>query len=974
MSQIIQRQMLPIDTVLDHRYHIVRHLASGGFGNTYLAEDTRLGGQVAIKEFFMRGTNHRSADGTTVELSNDANAPVFESQLKKFQREARRIFELRNDHIIHVSDLFDANGTSYYVMDYIKGTSLAEQTRQQPLPEEEARNVILQVLDALEAMHNAGIYHLDVKPGNIMRDDRGHCTLIDFGASKQLSAVEQRTLSSSTMAYTPGYAPLEQVAQQSKNIGPWTDFFALGATLFRLVTGDIPPEVDSDDIGPDGRQFDYPETTSTTLRHAISTMMNPSRRQRPQNAAEVRTLMEENERPLREQQPQKPKQSEETFLSNPNPSSEISQETKIDESLTSPTCHHRHPIDLGLPSGTRWACCNVGANSPEEYGVFFAWGELETKDEYNKDNYSYKGNWDDSGKNGNNICGTKYDVAHIKWGGFWQMPTLNQIQELLDNCESRWTLVEDVAGMEFTSLINGNSIFLPAAGQRNGSILDNNEKTGNYWSGTMNPPNSDGPKNILHFSEHNLGLDFNIISAGLTVRPVAIIKDGMGYDIKNIMNAAEHGDANAQCNLGECYRYGCGVPKNEDKEIAWYKKAAEQGHPKAQYELGQCYFCGNGVSEDEIQAVEWYRKAAEQGYAEAQCELGRCYEYGWGVTEDKVQAVAWYRKSAEQGYANAQCELGFYYKHGDGVPEDHELAVKWYRKAAEQGDDFALYCLGNCYAEGDGVPQDYEQAVKWYRKAAEQGYDEAQYKLGECYSKGNGVPEDHELAAKWFIKAAEQGNSYKQYLLGKCYYEGDGVPQDYVQAVKWFKEAGDDNDNNSEVDTKIYLGLCYYHGHGVPQDYVQAVNYFSEMANKGDAESQYYLGRCFENGHGVTKDYTQAKIWYRKVAGMAMSLNVEPDSILFKDNDYVSPYFLGLCYYHGLSGRQNHTMAAWNFRGAAEQGNEDAQYYLGLCYENGQGVPRDYGQAKIWYRLAAEKGHVEAKNRLKKLKWNPLAW
>lgn len=291
MPQIDQRQMLPTGTVLGDRYRIVRYLASGGFGNTYVAEHTLLGVQVAVKEFFMRGTNHRSANGTTVEVSNELNTAVFKAQLDKFRREAKRIFLLHNDHIIHVTDLFDANGTAYYVMDFVNGTSLAEQTRQHPLPEQEVCDVALQMLDALETIHAAGLYHLDIKPGNIMRDSSGHCTLIDFGASKQLSAGEGGTLSSSTMAYTPGYAPLEQVQQQSNNIGPWTDFFALGATIYKLVTGYPPPMVEADDIEPNGRQFSYPATVSAHLHHAISTMMNPARRRRPQNVAEVRALL-----------------------------------------------------------------------------------------------------------------------------------------------------------------------------------------------------------------------------------------------------------------------------------------------------------------------------------------------------------------------------------------------------------------------------------------------------------------------------------------------------------------------------------------------------------------------------------------------------------------------------------------------------------------------------------------------------------
>ena len=340
MAQINQRQMLPVGTVLDGRYRIVQYLASGGFGNTYVAEHLSLGGQVAVKEFFMRGTNHRSADGTTVEVSNEENTGLFDAQLNKFRREARRIFELHNDHIIHVSDLFDANGTSYYVMDLIPGMSLAEQTRQQPLSEQEARDAALQVLDALEAMHSAGLYHLDVKPGNIMRDSRGHCTLIDFGASKQLTAGERATFSSSSMSYTPGYAPVEQVTQQSKNIGPWTDFYALGATLYRLVTGAPPPEVSVDDFAPNGRQFPYPPSVSPALRHAISTLMNPIHTLRPQTDAEVKALLEGKD--------------ESTFYNDPSPEMYIGEQINPTSSGGSPLTPPSSPnSSQNIPQGPK---------------------------------------------------------------------------------------------------------------------------------------------------------------------------------------------------------------------------------------------------------------------------------------------------------------------------------------------------------------------------------------------------------------------------------------------------------------------------------------------------------------------------------------------------------------------------------------------------------------------------------------------
>ncbi|MBR5085050.1 MAG: protein kinase [Prevotella sp.] len=536
MAQINQQQMLPMGTVLGSRYRIVRYLASGGFGNTYVAEHTTLGRQVAVKEFFMRGTNHRSADGIMVEVSNDENTTVFQSQLEKFRREARRIFDLHNDHIIHVTDLFDANGTSYYVMDLVDGTSLSEQTRQQPLSEKEALDVTLQVLDALETMHASGLFHLDVKPGNIMRDNRGHCTLIDFGASKQLSANERATLSSSSMAYTPGYAPLEQVAQQSKSIGPWTDFFALGATLYKLVTGSTPPEVEVGDTAPNGRQFPYPSTISTTLRHAISTLMNPDCSLRPQNASEVCVLLEGDSKYPPEKEKEREWKGKRNLLksilffsvlivvipliailfnwqkvteddeldaaikagtreaiwdfqrTHPDASEEsklrANEQLKILAFRACPNGNHPHLIDLGLPSGTKWACCNVGANKPEGDGGYYAWGETDEKLDYSWSTYKHcDGSNESCHYLGSSICGTQYDVAHVKWVGSWQMPTEDQFIELKDKCKHEWTTVNGVKGRRFTGP-NGRSIFLPAAGCRLGTDLDLHGTYGYYWSGT----------------------------------------------------------------------------------------------------------------------------------------------------------------------------------------------------------------------------------------------------------------------------------------------------------------------------------------------------------------------------------------------------------------------------------------------------------------------------------------------------------
>ncbi len=146
-----------------------------------------------------------------------------------------------------------------------------------------------------------------------------------------------------------------------------------------------------------------------------------------------------------------------------------------DSHTSCPDDNHPHMIDLGLPSGTKWACCNVGATTPEGYGDYFAWGETQPKDVYNWDTYQY-GYYNNDGDNshlvniGSDIAATQYDAATAKWGAPWQMPTKDQCQELLDNCTSEWTAQNGINGYMLTGR-NGGTIFLPGVGyRRDGSL------------------------------------------------------------------------------------------------------------------------------------------------------------------------------------------------------------------------------------------------------------------------------------------------------------------------------------------------------------------------------------------------------------------------------------------------------------------------------------------------------------------------
>ena len=186
-----------------------------------------------------------------------------------------------------------------------------------------------------------------------------------------------------------------------------------------------------------------------------------------------------------------------------------------------PDDNHPHMIDLGLPSGTKWACCNVGATTPVGYGDHYAWGETEVKDEYSFSNYIHcDGSSTTCHDLGESIAGTEYDVAHVKWGGGWMMPSYDQQTELRENCSSGWTTVNGINGRIFTGS-NGSSIFLPGAGYRWNVALNSAGSDGTYWSSTQYPSNTYDAY-FLFFSSNGIDLShYRYRSYGRSVRPVA---------------------------------------------------------------------------------------------------------------------------------------------------------------------------------------------------------------------------------------------------------------------------------------------------------------------------------------------------------------------------------------------------------------------------------------------------------------------
>ena len=232
-------QQLPLGTILDGKYQLGMVLGQGGFGITYLAYDLTLHTRVAIKEYFPLGLVTRQTQIVTFSTINAQS--FFQKGEEAFYREAQLLVRFQNHpNIVHVSNFFRQNGTAYFVMEYIEGESLSAylDKRGGQLTYDETIQLLSPIFDALFDIHNTGILHRDIAPDNIFMAKDGNIKLIDFGAAK--NELGQHTHSSAAIL-KPGYAPLEQYTSGS-NQGPWTDIYAMGAVIYRCLTGTVPPD------------------------------------------------------------------------------------------------------------------------------------------------------------------------------------------------------------------------------------------------------------------------------------------------------------------------------------------------------------------------------------------------------------------------------------------------------------------------------------------------------------------------------------------------------------------------------------------------------------------------------------------------------------------------------------------------------------------------------------------------------------
>lgn len=663
-----------------YTYILQKVLGQGSFGITYLATTrVKVSGalgeiestiQVAIKEFFMRDINGRSEDTVTT----GSQGGLYANYKKKFAREAENLSKLHHPHIVKVLEYFEANNTVYYTMEYMEGGSLDDRIQQQNgLPEAEAVAYAKQIGEALSYMHAHKMLHLDLKPGNVMLRKDGEAVLIDFGLSKQYDENGEPESSTTVGNGTPGYAPTEQADyQEGKDFPVTMDVYALGATMFKMLTGVRPPKASV--VLNDGfpayvlQQRGVSDSLISCIAHAMASL-------KKDRLPHV-----------------------EAFLQHLGTSTGEKTETQKVET---------EPAAASAPA------------TQQRKNLKYLWLALAAALLVG---VIYRISRPDS-EGGESLIAQsiKVDTAAIQQ----PEPIVRDSVPVPQPKPQKEVTPAEQPQQQQSQPLKEEQVTQPVRKPEPQKEVIQAEQPQSQQpqplkEETVTPPATQRTENEPQDAQaqYELGLKYDE-------------KRNHSEAAKWYRGAAEQGHVEAQCKLGYMYDLGLGVTEDDQESVKWYRKAAEQGHALAQYNLGEMYRYGFGVIKNYEEAVKWCRKAAEQGYADAQYRLGVRYEIGVGVTKDYEEAVKWYRKAAEQGHDYAQNELGEMYRYGKGVTEDKQEAIKWYRKAAEQGNASAQYNLGFVYQYGLGVTADVLEAIKWYRKAAEQGNNDALKRLGE---------------------------------------------------------------------------------------------------------------------------------------------------------------------------------------------------------------------------------------------------
>ncbi|MGE3916614.1 MAG: protein kinase [Hyphomicrobiaceae bacterium] len=934
--------LLPPGTVVG-AYVIRSILGTGGFGVTYRAEHSGLGKEFALKEYFPRGYAQR--EGTTVSAFTNTG-PTYRWGLDRFLQEARALAKFHHRAIVGVSNVFEANGTAYIVLSFEHGRDMRKWRAElgRPPSQAELDAVLVDLLDALAELHKIGLIHRDIAPDNIYIRADGSPVLLDFGAARH--AVGEHSAQISAIVKS-GYSPPEQYSTDSKAQGPWSDIYALGATLYAQVIGRAPPEAAlrmlDDTFEPAAKMA--PAGYRPEFLAGIDMALQLPPKQRPPSVDEWRAslLAIAPERPV--------------GASGHAPASTC--RVPVLPLHDAQDAFATTPSQVAHEGTSGWSRSTVGLAGIGLFCIVALAGIASMRPKQIGSDATTNVPTDAAAQ-----C-TLLAAIPLDRAGDGPGVHLENLDAAAATASCRRAIsVASSAELPRMQAQFGQALRaqgnMPEATRAlrlaaNAGHAEAQALLGDFlYDGT--PPLAPDRKAACDLYERAMQGG----SAYGTSNYAFCIANGSGGRPRDerrasqlYRQAADAGSRDGMLLLGVAYRDGHGLPLSVNDAIRWVEKAAGLGEARAHYVLADLHHSGYGVPLDRKKATELYHLAraglermAARNHIDAISVLGSMHRDGDGMGSDPASAARLYQKASDLGSSHAMSNLADLYARGSGVTQDLQKAMTLLRTAVEREDTGAMVNLGMLHADGKGTAQDYDDAMRWYRRAAALGDGRAMEKIANMHFNGHGVKEDHVEAMRWFQLSADRGTASAMNSIGVLTENGQGVSKSPVEARRWYLRAAD----LGNADAMRNLGVLYEDGSGVKVDGREAERWFRRAVDRNeDVDAMHRLGELFRNGKTVTANPAEAIKWYRRA--------VEKDHA-------ESMAALGILYEHGEGAPQNYTEAARLYRLSADKGSGTGMYLLASLYENGNGVEKDCAQARSWYQKSADAGDADAKKKI----------
>ena len=793
-------------------YKIEKVLGQGSFGITYLAEHTNLNRKVAIKEFFMKELNSRSEDGSITGMTDGS---LSQNYCSKFQKEAINLSRLDHPNIVRVTDSFSENGTFYYVMDYIDGQNLNDYVKAHHVDAAEAVDIIMSVSHALIYMHETKrMLHLDLKPGNVMRrTSDGHVFLIDFGLSKHFSEDGQPETSTTIGLGTAGYAPIEQ-GNKAKNgaFRPTIDVYALGATFYKLLTGETPPA--AADLVSDDELLENnlcAKGISEAYIKVICEAMCPNVKKRTQ------TIRDFQDNLLR-------------IVSAANTSTQTQNvQTNTEETLVTPV--EVDPIIESTPNYETNVDINqepLEEESQEKYSIF-----------------SYNGR-----------VGRLVYLAAVYGGLFVFFLPIIILRILGTDVDAAFDgkIMPPLFGIWYLFYI----YITIMVGTKRCHDLNHSGwyQLIPFYGLCMLFDAGDSDENDFGTEASGISLKSLKILGGI-VGVVCVITCAIGLIGED--KAKQYGHAEDMIE-GKIIKDGIIQPRDSATALPIIQKLADKQYGPAIWMLAQYYENGSaGIAMDTIEAARLCEQAfpillkeAEKGDMYSQCALSLIYSSGVGAQADNSKAFTWMQKSAEQGYCDALQNLALYYLNGIGCNANEKKAFDYQQKAYEankaEGNGVA-----SMYLQGIGTKVDTTKAISIYKELADMQLSSSQAQLGHIYYE----QDKYDLAFKYLSEAEKDDDLQAIDDLTIMYLRGWGVTANQDKAISLAQRGVELSSRDPYF--LFALGICYEE-----KDNSKAFANVKESAEKDNPNAQYRLALYYQNGYGVKVNENLAYKWYKK--------------------------------------------------------------------------------------------------------------